>query len=161
MLSCSTLDAQRWVLSSFPVPHLNTKLLCDFWFYSHLCTDRLQHPIISSSSSSSSAFFFVGIPLMLCVHFGWITFKNSTLRQETGDAESKPVNCIMYRGNRVVNAAALFSFVKSVLREPFEIFSLVLYNYETVKSWNAHSKCSRSPLWWALLCCYGVNEAFF
>lgn len=63
-----------------------------------------------------------------------MTFKNSTVGQETGDAESKPVNCIVNRGNRVVNAAALFSFVKSVLREPFEIFSSVLYNYESVKS---------------------------
>lgn len=57
-------------------------------------------------------------------YFGWITFRisthNHTVGWITGDAVLKPVNCIVKWGNRVVNIAVLFSFVKSVLHELFK-----------------------------------------
>ncbi len=110
-LSCRTLYAQSWILSSFPVPHLNTMLLCDspvYWLTS------TAHIIIIS--------FF----LLLC-HLWYILWMNSIQNfnthshsgVETGDAVLKPVNCIVKWGNRVVNIAVLFSFVKSVLHELF------------------------------------------
>lgn len=110
--SCRTLDPQSWIVSSFPVPHLNTTLLCDspvYWLTS------TAHIIIIS---------FFCCYATNDTYFGWITFWISThthtVGRKTGDAVSKPVNCIVKWGNRVVNIAVLFSFVKSVLHELFK-----------------------------------------
>ncbi len=64
--SCRTLDVQSWILSSFPVPHLNTTLLCDspvYWLTS------TAHIIIIS---------FFCCYATNNTYFGWITFRIST-----------------------------------------------------------------------------------
>ncbi len=74
----------------------------------------------------NSPYYHHQLVLLLC-HLWYILWMNSIQNfnthshsgVETGDAVLKPVNCIVKWGNRVVNIAVLFSFVKSVLHELF------------------------------------------